>query len=144
MKRVKITYGDWSAEVEYDPTKAVLARMEQHLLEWPGEEGADSSKDKDITDIFLCRLALDSYKLSVAGYTLKQIRAALSAQRYWFALDGRYGIKLKSVEKYEFQLDLFSTQETYIDSTSVVLNQSSAEVSPLPLVVASPTEGDTA
>ena len=30
MKRVKITYGDWSAEVEYDPTKAVLARMEQH------------------------------------------------------------------------------------------------------------------
>lgn len=100
-KRKTIRFGSWEAVVEIDHDgKNTLAVMEDQVLFWHGGERRLAEAGGDVEKAYLKQLGQELVSLSM-DLTTDGIKAHFDGLDGWGPLDGRYGVTLVSVDRFE-------------------------------------------
>lgn len=110
MKKVKISYEWWNAIVEIDETPETVEYMKDQLMFWTGGERRIDYEDGDVETAYLKMLGeamiSQTMRLNIHG-----ILNYFSEAEGWALLDGSFGIRLVSVDNWEFETDEFIIEE---------------------------------
>ena len=106
MYRRKIIFDWWEAVVEIDDTPKTKEVMKEQLLFWLGGQRRIDKVSGDVELVYLEMLG--QYLIAESmGCTLEGVLCAVEESEGWCSLRGKYGIKLISVDSWEFEDDAF-------------------------------------
>lgn len=110
VKVVHITHDWWTAIVEIDESPETLKCMEEQLLFWSGGKQRIEREKGDIQKAYLKMLGQalinESQEWNIIG-----ILSLYDEKEGWSDLRGNCGIKLISVDEWEFDRDDFDIEE---------------------------------
>lgn len=110
MKQVKISYEWWVALVEIDDIPETYQYMEDQLLFWSGGEDRIDREDGDVESAYL-RMLGEAIITKSTRLTVQGIIRHFAEAEGWVPLDGSFGIRLVTVDTWEFESDEFLIQE---------------------------------
>ncbi len=111
MDKFKLTYDWWEAILEIDGSKDTIRVMEDQLLFWMGGQERIDDEDGDIVRAYLKMLCTKLLLLSM-DWNIDGINHALKESEGWALLDGSFGVKLVSVDRWELsEGDFFIEKE---------------------------------
>lgn len=102
MKKKKIEFDWWEAVVEIDDKPETIEVMREQLLFWMGGQERINAAKGDIELAFLKMLGQFAINESI-GHTLEGVLCAIDDTEGWASLRGKYGVKLISVDSWEFE-----------------------------------------
>lgn len=110
MKKVKISYEWWNVVVEIDETPEALEYMKDQLMFWSSGERRIDDEGGNVETAYLKMLGKEmlpeTTRLNIHG-----ILDYFSQEEGWSPLDGSFGIRLVSVDSWEFETNEFVVQE---------------------------------
>lgn len=106
MHRRKVTFDWWEAIVEIDDTAETKELMKEQLLFWTNGQRKIDAAGGDVELVYLEMLG--KYLITVSmGRTLEGVLYVVEESEGWCSLRGKYGIKLISVDSWEFETESF-------------------------------------
>ena len=106
MHTRKIEFDWWEAVVEIDGKPETIEIMKEQLLFWVGGQRRIDKANGDVEFAYLEMLGEFLITESM-GWSLEGILCQAEAREGWHSLCGKYGIKLISVDSWEFEADSF-------------------------------------
>ena len=110
MKKVEISYEWWSAVVEIDETPETLEYMKEQLMFWTGGERRIDYEDGDVETAYLKALGEEMISETIRN-NIHGIVNYFSQAEGWAPLDASFGVRLVSVDSWEFETNEFVIQE---------------------------------
>lgn len=102
MKKVKIEFDWWEADVLIEDTPETLEKMKEQLLFWMGGQQWIDDEDGDVEMAYLKMLTRTILPLSM-DYNLFGIVEKISDREGWYPIDGTHGVKLISCDSWYFE-----------------------------------------
>jgi len=102
MKRVKISFDWWEAEVEIDESEKTLEIMRSQIMFWMDGEKELVRYDGNAEKAYLKMLGQELLPMS-REYNLSGILSEFEDLEGWAPLDGSFGVKLISVDSWYFE-----------------------------------------
>lgn len=101
MRRVRISYQDWDADLEI--AEGFTDRMREQVEFWHGGEQRLRRLDGDVEKAYLEILAVELIILSIEFSVEGVIREFQNFKREgWYPIDGSYGVRLIAIDNWSF------------------------------------------
>ena len=110
IKKVRINFEWWDCAVEIEQNQQTLDYMKEQLLFWSGGQRRIDKENGDIEKAYLKMLGYELILMSI-DYNLYGILSEFKDKEGWYSLDGSYGVKLISIDEWEFDKDEFYIEE---------------------------------
>ena len=105
MRTKTVSYdGQWEATVEIDDH--AVPKMHEQLMYWYGGEQRIANADGDIETAYLLMLGQELIRESM-DYTIEGVLEQFADKEGWYPLDGSAGVRLVSLDNWEFYEDEF-------------------------------------
>lgn len=110
MRKVKMSFEGWEAEVKIDDRVNPKEMMEEQLLFWTAGESRIAKEDGDIEKAYLKMLAQEMLPLS-QGLNISGVKSEFKNREGWGSLDGKFGVTLTAIDSWYVDEDDISVME---------------------------------
>ena len=104
MKKIRLNFEWWDAVVEIDYNENTLQWMKDQLLFWSGGQEKIDDEEGNIEQAYLKMLAQEILPLS-QSLNLYGLTEHFKEAEGWAALNDDFGVKLVSVEPWNFETE---------------------------------------